>query len=216
MPLSTPAFEMAPWRLSGVVYGVLMNDPQRLARLGDAASLPPYKAPPKAPVMYLKPRNTLAAAGSAVAGADEFELGAALGLVVGRTAGAVSAGAALQHVAGCLLVADLCLPHDSFYRPSVRQRARDGSCLLGPRVAAVNPDAVTLRVMVDGEVVQRIDTGSFIRRAAVLLADVTEFMTLRPGDLLLTGLADGAPRLRRGQSFAIEADGLGVLEGSVA
>ena len=37
-------------------------------------------------------------------------------------------------VAGWMLVADLCVPHGSFYRPNVRLHARDGSCLLGPVV----------------------------------------------------------------------------------
>ena len=59
--------DFAPWRLSGVVYGTLLNDPAALAALGEAVNAPPYKAPPRAPVLYLKPRNTLAADGAAVA-----------------------------------------------------------------------------------------------------------------------------------------------------
>ncbi|MEO8122735.1 MAG: fumarylacetoacetate hydrolase family protein, partial [Burkholderiales bacterium] len=82
-------FEFAPWRLSGVVYGTLLNDPAALAALGDAASAPPYKAPPSAPVLYLKPRNTLRGSGALVEvpiDAGEFEIGAALGIVIGRVA----------------------------------------------------------------------------------------------------------------------------------
>jgi 5-oxopent-3-ene-1,2,5-tricarboxylate decarboxylase/2-hydroxyhepta-2,4-diene-1,7-dioate isomerase len=45
-----------------------------------------------------------------------------------------------------------------------------------------------------------------------LLVDVTEFMTLAPGDVLLTGVPAGAPRARAGQQVAIEIDGLGRLE----
>jgi 5-oxopent-3-ene-1,2,5-tricarboxylate decarboxylase/2-hydroxyhepta-2,4-diene-1,7-dioate isomerase len=64
---------------------------------------------------------------------------------------------ALEHVAGWLLVADLCVPHAVYYRPSLRWRVRDGFCPLGPAVAprasVPAPDALTLSVAVDGRVV---------------------------------------------------------------
>lgn len=214
-----PTCAVPPFRLSGVVYGTLLNDPATLAALGDAVHAAPYKAPPKAPVLYLKPRHTQAPSGAAVAvpAGDVLEIGATLGLVIGRTACRVSEAEALAHVAGVLLVADLCHPHAAFYRPSVRLRARDGSCLFGPVVAPAtrvpDPDAVELSVRVDGEVVQTVRFDGMVRSAARLLQDVTEFMTLRPGDVLLLGLTEGAPQARAGQAFSIEAPSLGRLEG---
>lgn len=213
-----PRFDTAPWRLSGQVVGVALNDPATLAALGKAVHAPPYKAPPRAPVLYVKPRNTLAACGSAVVlpqGAASLVLGATLGLVIGRTACAVPAAQALQHVAGGLLVADFALPHDSWYRPAVRAQARDGSCLLGPVVAAVDPASVVLDVRVDGRPVQQLPLARMQRGAAQLLAEISAFMTLHPGDLLLLGLAADAPQLQAGQSFTISAPGLGRLEGRV-
>ncbi|MFZ9677497.1 MAG: fumarylacetoacetate hydrolase family protein [Quisquiliibacterium sp.] len=214
--------DAAPWRLSGVVYGTLLNDPATLAELGDAVHAAPYKAPPRAPVLYLKPRNTLTQSGAALevpADVGELEIGAALGIVIGRTACRVSQADALAHVGGWMLVADLCVPHRAFYRPSVRLRARDGSCVLGPRVvprdAIVDPDALELAVSVDDLAVQTVRTATMSRSVARLLQDVTEFMTLRPGDLLLLGLAAGAPRARAGQRFAIEAPQLGRLTGEL-
>jgi 5-oxopent-3-ene-1,2,5-tricarboxylate decarboxylase/2-hydroxyhepta-2,4-diene-1,7-dioate isomerase len=50
-----------------------------------------------------------------------------------------------------------------------------------------------------------------IRPAARLLADVTEFMTLGPGDVLALGAAAPAPRVRSGQTLMIEIDGGGSL-----
>ena len=47
------------------MYGALLNHRSALAALGEAANRPPYNAPPAAPVLYIKPRNTLAASGSA-------------------------------------------------------------------------------------------------------------------------------------------------------
>lgn len=208
--------------LSGVVYGVLANDPQQVAALGDAVNQAPYKAPPRAPVLYLKPRNTLAASGSPVAlpaGEAAFELGAHLGLVVGRTACRVSAAHALDHLAGYVAVADLSVPHASYYRPSLRFKARDGSCLLGPAItpahAVEDPNALPVRVRIDGQVVQTASTSGRTRGVAQLLAAVTEFMTLRPGDVLLLGASQGAPAVRAGQRFQVEIDGLPVLEGAV-
>jgi 5-oxopent-3-ene-1,2,5-tricarboxylate decarboxylase / 2-hydroxyhepta-2,4-diene-1,7-dioate isomerase len=49
-----------------------------------------------------------------------------------------------------------------------------------------------------------------------LLADVTEFMTLQPGDVLLMGSRGIAPQLRRGQHFTLASATLGRLEGALA
>ena len=216
------AFDTPPWRLSGVVYGTLLNDPDALAALGDALHRAPYKAPPLAPVLYIKPRNTLAASGAHVvvpADAGSFEIGAALAVVIGRTACRVAQADALAHVCGYTLVADLSVPHASFYRPSVRHKARDGSCLIGPQVvprAALPPSGdLALTVSIDGAVVHMARTSGMQRPLARLLADVTEFMTLHPGDVLLLGVAAGAPHARAGQRFAVECAGIGTLEGAL-
>lgn len=211
--------DFAPWRLSRVVVGTLLNDPASVAALGDAVNAPPYKAPPRAPVLYVKPRNTLAADGAAVAlpaDAGRMEIGASLGMVIGRSACRVAAERALDFIAGWVLVADLCVPHSSFYRPNVRLRARDGSCLLGravPRQAVVDPAALQFRVTVGDRPTHVARTSGMTRPVAQLLQDVTEFMTLHAGDMLMLGVSAGAPAGQIGESFAIECDGLGRLHG---
>ena len=215
VPASGPTF--------GTVVGTLLNDLVALAALGDAVHRPPYKAPPRAPVLYIKPRNTIAPPGSAVevpADPGAFEIGATIGLVIGRIACRVGIDDALGHLAWITLVADLSLPHAAFYRPSVRFNARDGSCLIGfdagPAVLpCADPDVVELEVFVDGSSLHRASPRGFVRNAARLLADVSEFMTLRPGDVLLLGVGNGAPRVQAGQSFRLEAAGFGALSGSV-
>lgn len=211
--------QTSPWRLSGVVYGTLMNDPAALAALGDAAHQAPYKAPPRAPVLYLKPRNTLADSGAAVAlppGAPVLEIGASLGIVIGRTACRVAAGEAAEFIAGYTLVVDASVAHDTFYRPSVRFKALDHSCVIGPRMLpraeVADPDALTVRVFVDGALAQQASTADMRRPVAELLAAVTEFMTLRPGDLLLLGVKHGAPRVGPGAAVSAEIDGIGRVE----
>jgi 5-oxopent-3-ene-1,2,5-tricarboxylate decarboxylase/2-hydroxyhepta-2,4-diene-1,7-dioate isomerase len=211
-------FEVPPYRLSGAVYGTLLNHRSALTALGDAANRPPYYALPDAPVLYVKPRNTLALQGSVVRipdGTRELEVGAAVGLVIGRTACKVSEPTALDYVAGYLIVADVSIPHSNYHRPSIRFKARDGYCPLGPavtaRAAIANPDALTVRTYVDDTLVQSASTADLIRPAARLLVDVTEFMTLAPGDVLALGAAGPAPRVRSGQTVTIEIDGLGRL-----
>ena len=123
-------------------------------------------------------------------------------------------------MAGYVIVADCSLPHDSYFRPAIRFKARDGSCAIGPKVAAradiADPDALGVRVLVDGRPVHAAGTGGTFRGVARLVSDVSEFMTLAPGDLLLAGVAPGSPRVGAGASLAIEIDGLGRLETRVA
>jgi 5-oxopent-3-ene-1,2,5-tricarboxylate decarboxylase/2-hydroxyhepta-2,4-diene-1,7-dioate isomerase len=207
--------------LSGTVVGALLNDAATLAALGDAVHQPPHKAPPRAPVLQVKPRNTLAGPGAQVAvpaGVDALEVGASLGLVMARATCRVAESDALACVAGLTLVADLRVPHDhstGHYRPAVRERARDGFCPIGPVVvplsAVANVDDLTVTVAVDGQVVQRASTGGRVRGTARLISDVSDFMTLQPGDILMPGPAHGAPLARVGQQVAITVEGIGTL-----
>lgn len=185
--------------VSGAVYGTLLNDGPALEALGEAVNAPPYKAPPRAPILYVKPRNTLAGHGACVTipGQEGVQIGVSLGIVIGRTANRVSVHDALDHVAGYTLVADLCVPHASVYRPSVRFRARDGFCVIGPTVVAkrhvADPQRLALEVALDGRSAFMASTATCVRGVAQLLADVTDFMTLSPGDVITLGVPHGAP-----------------------
>jgi 5-oxopent-3-ene-1,2,5-tricarboxylate decarboxylase / 2-hydroxyhepta-2,4-diene-1,7-dioate isomerase len=203
----------------GTVYGTLLNYRGALAALGDAVHQPPYKAPPKAPVLYIKPANTWIGDGAPIPVPGDAELlqtGAALGVVIGRTACRVPLEAALDYVVGYTVVNDVSVPHDSFYRPSIRLKCRDGFCPIGvtlaDRARVPDPDALAVRVFVDGTLRQENTTAHLIRSTARLLADITEFMTLGPGDVLLTGVPENAPLARAGQRVAIEIEGVGRLE----
>jgi len=207
------------WASDGTVYGVLLNYRGALAALGDAVSKPPYKAPPKAPVLYIKPANTRSGHGAPIPVPDdapELEMGASLAVVIGRTACRVAPECALDHVAGYAIANDVSVPHESYYRPSIRFKCRDGFCPVGPsptdRARVANPDALRIRVFVDGVLKQENSTANAIRPVARLIAEITDFMTLSPGDILLTGVPEHAPRARAGQRVAIEIDGLGRLE----
>jgi 5-oxopent-3-ene-1,2,5-tricarboxylate decarboxylase / 2-hydroxyhepta-2,4-diene-1,7-dioate isomerase len=216
--LSIP-FEFPPFALSGRVYGALLNHRTALEAIGGAASRPPYNGLPKGSVLFIKPRNTLALSGEPIevpAGEDELEVAAMLGLVIGRTACGVAESRAHEHIAGYLIVSDVSVPHPNYYRPAVRYKARDGFCPLGPKVAAPhevgNPDKLAIHTYIDGALIQTTSTSQLIRPSARLLADVTEFMTLAPGDILALGAAAPAPRARAAQTVTIEIDGIGRIE----
>ena len=211
-----PAFLPPP---IATVYGTLLNHPGALAALGDAVNQPPYKAPPKAPILYIKPRNTYIGHGDAIVvphGVDELEMGASLGIVIGRTACRVAEADALSVVAGYTVCNDVSVPHASYYRPSLRFKCRDSFLPIGPWIVGAqhvaDPDALGITVTVDGHVVQRSGTAGMVRATARLIADVTDFMTLSPGDVLMLGVAAGAPRARAGQQVSITIDGVGTLQ----
>ncbi len=222
-PLAGPRIDVAPFRLSGVVYATLLNHRRSLEALGPAAvAAAPYKGEPKGVVLAVKPRHALVADGGDVAvdgDDDELEVGAALGLVIGTTACAVAEADALRHVAGFLAVADCTLPHAGHFRPQIRAMARDASCVLGaavvPRAQAGAADRVSMRVFFDGALVASSSTTDQVRSAARLIAEVSEFMTLSPGDVLLTGSAPDGPRVRAGVRIAIEIDRVGRAEARV-
>ena len=105
---------------------------------------------------------------------------------------------ALTYVAGYTIVNDVSVPHDSVYRPAVQHKARDGFCPIGPwiidRHEVDNPDDLTIRVFINDKLQQENSTSNLIRSVSRLLADVTEFMTLSPGDVLLVGVPEEAPQ----------------------
>lgn len=205
----------------GTVYGTLLNFRDALEALGDAVDKPPYKAPPRAPVLYIKPRNTIAADGDTIVvpqGVEALEIGASLGLVIGRTACRVGAANALDAVAGYVVVNDVSVPHASYYRPSMRFKCRDGFCPIGTpvaRSAVADPNALWLAVEIDGREVRRASTMGLVRSAQQLIAEVSDFMTLHPGDVLMIGVPGGAPRARAGQRVAVSIAGVGRLQNTL-
>jgi 5-oxopent-3-ene-1,2,5-tricarboxylate decarboxylase/2-hydroxyhepta-2,4-diene-1,7-dioate isomerase len=203
----------------GTAYGTLLNHREALATLGDAVHAAPYKAPPKAPVLYIKPQPCLAGHCAAVevpADAEALEVGAQLGIVIGREACRVAEAEALAFVAGYTICSDLSVPHPSYYRPSLRYKARDGFLPLGPWILAAchvpNPDALEVVVHIDGQGAQRYATAGMQRSVARLIAEVTAFMTLSPGDLLMLGAGPAAPRARAGQTVQISIAPIGTLQ----
>lgn len=200
----------------GSVYGTLLNEHATVQRLSPQFGSAPYKAAPQAPVLYIKPRNTWAREGAAVAvPADPGTvcIDATLGMVIGRSATRVSEDSAMDHVAGWIIASDITLPHENYYRPAIRQRCRDGFCPLGTLARSADFDAAAARltVSINGQPAWTRGFADLVRPPARLLADVTQFMTLSPGDVLLLGPGEGSPLGRAGDEITIEVSGLSTL-----
>lgn len=209
---------MIKQKVSGTVYGVILNDTVSVQKIGSLEDAP-YKGAPKAPVLYLKPANTVVGCGSTVdlpKGADSVEVAATIGLVMGRAAGRLTAGNALESVAGIVLAADLSLPHASYYRPAIREKCFDGALPISSVKPLADLAGLTLTTEIDGQVVDSRSLNDLIRSPAKLLADVTEWMTLSQGDVLLVGVRYMAPQAKAGSRVRVSAEGLGHLNFTIA
>ena len=195
------------WQPTGTVYGTLLNFRREWDLWSPRMAQDPHKAAPQAPVLYVKTANTFSPAGQDLVlqdGVTEVDIGATLGLVIGSD-GQVE-GAALRN--------DWSVPHASYYRPPVKFRCRDGFLALPQQVTVGQvPDWAALHIAVrrNGDLVQTVDLRELMRDLPTLLADVGEFMTLQPGDVLMVGtdcLADGTrPRAKAGDRVEISAPG---------
>jgi 5-oxopent-3-ene-1,2,5-tricarboxylate decarboxylase/2-hydroxyhepta-2,4-diene-1,7-dioate isomerase len=219
MPLPPRGSTALAMPADALVYGVLLNVQADIVRMGDQLSAAPYKAPPRAPILYVKPANTHAVHGATVtipAGASTVAVGATLGLVIGRTACRRTPADAVDVLAGVTLVLDLSLPHASVYRPPIVEKCFDGACPIGPWLTPLSqladPADLIVHTTIDG--IRHADTrfDGLVRSIPQLLSDVTAFMTLHPGDVLLAGLPLTLPEAGAGQRVAAGAEGLGTLE----
>jgi 5-oxopent-3-ene-1,2,5-tricarboxylate decarboxylase/2-hydroxyhepta-2,4-diene-1,7-dioate isomerase len=199
----------AHWMPEGTVYGTLLNFQREHALWAPRMSEAPYKAPPRAPVLYIKTANTFTAAGRSIAlpAGQPVVVSASLGLVMG-------AGGAV----GVALFNDVAIAHDSYYRPPVKFQCVDGFLGVGPGCVALERvggldglKALQLELRINGVHRQTTALAELVRDAATLLHDVLDFMTLQPGDVLMLGsdcLPDGSrPLVHAGDTVEISADG---------
>ena len=202
----------------GTVYGVILNSRRQRSDLGDRLKAAPYGASPRAPVLYIKPCNTFAEDGAEVVAPDGIEaldVAGTLGAVVGRTICRAGAEEALAGVAGYTVAIDISLPHTAWHRPAIRQRCRDGylpiaSCI-APAAAVPDPDALTVTMTVGGRAETALQTAELVRPVGRLLSDLSQFMTLSPGDLVLVGLPPQLILAKPDDTVEASAEGIGRI-----
>ncbi len=182
---------------------------------------------PQTPVLFSKFNNTLAAACEAVPlpkVASQYDYEVELGVVIGRRASSVPVERALEYVLGYCTANDLSA-RDLQTRTSqwLLGKTLDRFCPVGPylvtRDEVPDPQRLALRTWVNGELRQNSSTADMIFSVAEIVSYASQYMTLEPGDLIITGTPEGVilgmpePRtwLKPGDEVIVEVEGLGRL-----
>ncbi len=145
-----------------------------------------------------------------------------LAVVIGKPAHRVSRTGAMQHVAGYAVCDDYAVRDflENWYRPNLRVKNRDGGTVLGPWFVAAadvpGPHALALRTLVNGVDTQQGNTADMIDDIPAQIEYLSGFMTLRPGDVILTGTPDGVVNVNEGDEVVTEIDGIGRLVNTIA
>jgi 5-oxopent-3-ene-1,2,5-tricarboxylate decarboxylase/2-hydroxyhepta-2,4-diene-1,7-dioate isomerase len=143
-------------------------------------------------------------------------------LVIGKTARKVRRDDAYDFIGGYTVANDYAIRDylENWYRPNLRVKNRDTCTPIGPwRVDAKdvhNPMALALQTTVNGKVTQSGNTKDMIFDAPFLIEYFSSFMTLSPGDLILTGTPDGVVDCRPGDVIVTEIEHIGALVNTIA
>ena len=184
--------------------------------------------PPSVPVMFLKTPNTVVGPNDPVTiprGSEKTDWEVELGIVIGRRASYLDSPAdATAHIAGFVTVNDV--SERTFQLEVSGGQWSKGKCApgfnpTGPWLVTpdeVDPQALRLRSHVNGAPRQDSSTADMIFPVDHIVWHLSQFLTLEPGDLVLTGTPEGValsgrfPYLAPGDVVDIEIDGLGAQQ----
>jgi 5-oxopent-3-ene-1,2,5-tricarboxylate decarboxylase / 2-hydroxyhepta-2,4-diene-1,7-dioate isomerase len=202
---------MKPTTPVQTVYGSLMHHSAELQALQDVVNLPPYNAPPKAPVLYIKPANTFSAFGDALhlpATQAQIHVRACVALIYKPNrplAGIEYAQDAIKNIViedwQIALFCDFSLPQASFYRPPLRFNALDGSLALPQTWLPWPQDGLQnqqIETWVNGQCAHTYFTAGWRVTAQAQLAAVSTFIAWEAGDVLMLGCPPDAPLVKAG------------------
>jgi len=187
--------------------------------------------PPSEPTFFAKFRNALAPAGAAVplpAASEKIDYEAEVAFVVGRPSSELDAADAPAAIAGYMLLNDLSARDLQFATPQwMPGKVFDGSAPCGPALVtpdeAETPDGISFALDLNGERMQEASTTDLIFSPAELLARLSRWMTLEPGDIVSTGTPSGVGSVRDpsvwlkpGDEIVISSPTLGELRTTFA
>jgi 2-keto-4-pentenoate hydratase/2-oxohepta-3-ene-1,7-dioic acid hydratase in catechol pathway len=182
--------------------------------------------PPAQPTFFAKFRNALAPTGATVAlpaASEKVDYEGEVAFVIGRRCNQIDAAEALDAVAGYMLLNDLSARDLQFATPQwMPGKVFDGSAPCGPALVtpeeAGPPDAISFNLDLNGQGMQEASTSDLIFSVAELVARLSRWMTLEPGDIISTGTPSGVgsvrqPRvwLKPGDEIVIGSPTLGEL-----
>jgi len=160
-------------------------------------------------------------------GSVESDYEAEFGVIIGRRASRVTTGNAMDHVLGYTNINDVSARDFQFADGQwQRGKACDTFCPMGEYIATrdeiSDPHALRIRLRLNGETMQDSNTDQLIFQVPELIASLSEFTTLEPGDVIATGTPPGVGFARKppvyirpGDVMEVEIEGLGVLTSPV-
>jgi 2-keto-4-pentenoate hydratase/2-oxohepta-3-ene-1,7-dioic acid hydratase in catechol pathway len=175
---------------------------------------------PEEPLLFLKPSTAVIGPGDPIQLlpiSRRIDYEGELAVVIGRLARDVRAEDAFKYILGYTCANDVTL-RDLQKTDDQWARAKgfDGSCPLGPWIETdLDPNEATVRTRLNGEVRQQGSTTDLVFGVATLIEYVTAFMTMLPGDALLTGTPEGVGALASGDVVEVEVEGVGILRNEV-
>jgi len=169
---------------------------------------------PAAPVLFMKPPAALASLEQPLRiprkqGACHHEI--ELAVLIGQTLCGVNTDVARQSVVGYAVALDLTL-RDVQNRlkqqghPWERAKAFDGACPIGPFLrpdALPDPQRIDLALQVNGKLRQQGNTRQMIWGVFALIAHISQYFSLWPGDVVLTGTPAGVGELKSGDELIL-------------
>jgi acylpyruvate hydrolase len=185
---------------------------------------------PTYPVFFTKWGSSLCAASAPIAlppESEQVDYEAELAVIIGRAGRRIPRERAYEHVAGLAVANDITM-RDYQYKSHqwLQGKAWDDSTPLGPALVTLDevPDPGNLAITLDrnGERMQESNTDRLIFDIPTIVATVSEFTMLQPGDVLLTGTPGGVgyrrdPKvlLAAGDRLTVSIEHVGVLENAV-
>ncbi|WP_233096010.1 fumarylacetoacetate hydrolase family protein [Alicyclobacillus sp. SO9] len=202
-------------------------DPKTSFALGlnyaDHASELEFKAPTE-PLVFLKGPNTFVGHRGITprpADAANMHYECELVAVIGREAKHVKQQHAYEYISGYTVANDYAIRDylENYYRPNLRVKNRDACTPIGPWIVDApdieDPMNLQLRTYVNGEVTQEGTTKDMIFSVPFLIEYLSSFMTLSPGDIILTGTPKGAVNIHEGDEVVTEIEGIGKLHNTI-
>lgn len=179
---------------------------------------------PSEPALFWKPNTSLLPHKGTVIypqGARFMHFECELAVIMGRRARRVKAKDALDYVGGYTIANDLVVRDyvTNTFRPPIRGKGWDTFGPLGPFYVTADeiadPHNLRMRAYVNGELRQEASTQGMIFPIPEIIEFISRFMTLEPGDVLLTGTPKGISQVHPGDLMRMEIEGLGALENPI-
>jgi 5-oxopent-3-ene-1,2,5-tricarboxylate decarboxylase/2-hydroxyhepta-2,4-diene-1,7-dioate isomerase len=144
-----------------------------------------------------------------------------LAVVIGKVGRNINRADAYQYVSGYTVANDYAVRDylENYYRPNFRVKSRDRATPLGPWLVdksdVPDPMQLTLRTLINGNVTQAGNTRDMIFDIPALIEYLSGFMTLAPGDIILTGTPEGLADVKVGDEVVTEIEGIGSLKNTI-